>query len=51
VLDLSDLVTVIKLQIFDTGFVEVLLAWPLKSFSPSLVSEPVTNEVGITSVD
>ena len=34
VLDLSKLVTVIKLQVFDTGLVEILLPGPLKSFSP-----------------
>ena len=51
VLNLSELVTAIELQVVDTGLVEVLLAWPLKSFSPSLVAKPVTNEVSITSVD
>jgi hypothetical protein len=51
VLDLSELVTVIELQVLDTGLVEVLLAWPLKSVSPSLVSEPVADKVGVTSVN
>jgi len=51
VLDLAIFVTVIKLDVLDAGFVEVFLTWPFKSFSPGLVSEPVTDEVGITSID
>lgn len=50
-LDLSELVTVVKLQVLDTSLVEILLSWPLESVSPGLVSEPVTDKVGITSVD
>jgi hypothetical protein len=51
VLDLAIVVTVIKLDIFDAGLVEILLTRPFKSLSPGLVSEPVADEVGITSID
>ena len=50
-LDLSELVTIIKLQVLDRSLVKVLLPWPLESVSPGLVSEPVADEVGVTSVD
>lgn len=51
VLDLAILVAVIKLNILDAGLVEVLLSWPLKSLSPGLVTEPVADEIGVTSID
>jgi hypothetical protein len=51
VLDLAVLVTIIKLDILDVGFVEVLLSWPLESLGPGLVTEPVADEIGVTSVD
>lgn len=40
-----------KLQVLDRGLVEVLLAGPLKSLSPGLVTEPVADVVGITGID
>jgi hypothetical protein len=51
VLNLSILITVIKLDVLDAGLVEVLLTRPLESLSPGLVSKPVADEVGITSID
>jgi hypothetical protein len=51
VLNLSILVAVIKLDVLDAGLVEVLLTRPLESLSPGLVSEPVADEVSITSID
>jgi hypothetical protein len=50
-LDLAVLVTVVKLNILDISLVEILLAWPLKCFSPGLVAEPVANEISIASID
>jgi len=50
-LDLSILVAVVKLDVLDAGFVEILLPWPLKSFSPGLVPEPIADKVSIASVD
>jgi len=50
-LDLAVLVAVIELEVFDRCGVELLLAGPLKSLSPSLVSEPVANEIGISGID
>lgn len=50
-LNLSVLVSRLSLDILNGGLVEVLLSWPLKSFSPSLVSEPVADKVSITGVD
>lgn len=49
-LDPSVLLT-IGLEGGEFGALEVLLAGPLELVGPSLVSEPVANEVGITSVD
>merc|ERR1711977_26654 len=43
VLDLAVLVTTVKL--------DVLLSWPLKCLGPGLVTEPVADEISITSVD
>lgn len=51
ILDLAILIAIIEFNILDAGFVEGLLARPLKSLSPGLVSEPVANKVGITSID
>jgi len=51
VLDLTIFVTVVKFDVLDLSLVESLLSWPLKSIGPSLVAEPVADEVGITSVD
>lgn len=50
-LDLTVLVAVVELDVLDTGLVERLRSWPLKSIGPSLVTEPVADEVGVTSVD
>jgi hypothetical protein len=50
-LDLAVLVTVVKLNILDIGLVKILLTWPLKCFSPGLVTEPVANEISIASID
>lgn len=50
-LDLAVLVTIIKLDVLDAGLVEVLLTRPFKSLSPGLVSEPVADEISITSID
>ena len=49
--ELAILVAVIKLQVLDGGSLESLLPWPLKSQRPSLVTEPVADEISITSVD
>ena len=38
-------------QAVELGPVEALLAGPLESLSPGLVTEPVANEIGIASVD
>merc|ERR1712093_802583 len=51
VLDLAVLVTTVKLDVLDIGLVEVLLSWPLKCLGPGLVTEPVADEISITSVD
>jgi hypothetical protein len=51
IFDLSILVPVIKLDVLDAGLVEVLLTWPLESFGPGLVSEPVADEVGIACIN
>lgn len=40
-LDLSELITIVELQVLDLSFVKVFLTWPLESFSPGLVTEPV----------
>jgi len=49
-LDLSDLL--VPKHVWSQLFtVEASLALPLKSVGPGLVSEPVANEVGITSID
>lgn len=50
-LDLSELITVVELQVLDIGLVEVLLTGPLESVGPSLVAEPVADEISITGVD
>jgi len=50
-LDLAELLSIVELQVLDLGLVEVLLTWPLESFSPALVTEPVTDKVGITSIN
>lgn len=49
-LDLAVLLTSV-LERLEVGVAEVLLARPLELVGPSLVSEPVADEVGITSVD
>lgn len=51
VLDLAILVAIIELDVVDASLVEGLLTRPLKSLSPRLVSEPVADKVGITSID
>jgi hypothetical protein len=51
VLNLAILVTIIELDVLDTGLVEVFLSRPLESFCPCLVPEPIADEVGITSID
>lgn len=45
------LVSLGKREVLELGLVEALLAGPLKSLAPSLVAEPVANEVGITGID
>lgn len=51
VLDLSVLVAIVESDIFDLSFVESFLTRPFECVGPSLVTKPVANEVGITSVD
>lgn len=51
VLDLPVLVAIIKFDVLDIRLVEILLARPLESFGPGLVTEPVADEISITSVD
>lgn len=51
VLDLAILVAVVELDVFDTSLVEGLLPGPLEGLSPSLVSEPIADEICITSID
>ena len=51
-LDLSVLlVSLGEREVLELGLVEALLAGPLKSLGPSLVAEPVADEVGITGID
>lgn len=50
-LDLTPLLAILKLQITELDLVEGLLTGPLESLGPGVVSEPVADEVGITSVD
>ena len=51
-LHLSDLPTVaVKVQIRKVNFVERFLARPLESFSPRVVSKPIADVVGVTSID
>ena len=38
-------------KVLELGLVEALLAGPLESLAPSLVAEPVADEVGITGID
>lgn len=45
------LVSLGKREVLQLGLVEAFLAGPLKSLGPSLVAEPVADEVGITSID
>lgn len=40
-----------ELEVLKRKRSEVLLARPLKSLAPGLVTEPVADEIGITSVD
>lgn len=47
----TSLVSILQLEILGLGGVESLLARPFKSISPCLVSEPVADEISITSVD
>jgi hypothetical protein len=49
-LDLSNLL-VANLEVSKRDLVEVLLARPLELLSPGVVSKPVADEVGVTSVD
>lgn len=51
ILDLSILVTIVKSDVLDVGLVEVLLARPFESICPGLVTEPVADEIGVTSVN
>jgi hypothetical protein len=51
VLDFAVLVTIIELDILNAGLVEGFLTRPLKSLSPSLVPEPIADEVSITGID
>ncbi len=50
-LNFTIFVTVSELDILNLGRVEVLLSWPLKSLSPSLVTEPIADEISVTSID
>lgn len=49
-LDLAVLLAVV-LEVLDLGVAEILLARPLKLVGPCLVTEPVADKVGITSID
>jgi hypothetical protein len=49
-LDLAVLLAVV-LEVLDLGVAEILLARPLELVGPCLVTEPVADEVGITSID
>jgi len=51
VLDLAILVAIVERDVLDISLVEILLTRPLKSISPGLVTEPVTDEVSVASVD
>jgi len=51
VLDLAILVTIIELDVLDASLIEALLTRPLKSLGPGLVSKPIADKVGITSID
>ncbi len=50
-LNLAILVTVIELDVLNLGRFKALLSWPLKSLSPSLVTEPIANEISVTGID
>jgi len=50
-LNLSIFIAAGKFQVVGTGFVESFLARPLKCLCPCLVTEPIADEVSITSVD
>lgn len=47
----TSLVSTLQLEILGLGGIEILLARPFKSISPCLVSEPVADEISITSID
>lgn len=52
-LDLAVLLGVLRadLEVLDLGTGKALVTGPLKLVGPSLVTEPVANEVGITGID
>jgi len=50
-LESTSLFTALELEVLGLGGVEILLSGPFESFGPSLVSEPVANVIGITSID
>jgi len=51
VFNLAILVAVIELDVLDASLVEGLLTRPLKGLGPCLISEPIADKVGITSID
>jgi len=50
-LNLAIFITTAELQVVQASLVEGLLARPFESLRPSLVTEPVADEIGITSID
>ena len=49
-LNLPIVFTIVEFDILDRSLVEVLLTWPLKCFGPGLVTEPVADEICVTSI-
>jgi len=50
-LESTSLVTIVQLEILGLSIVEALLSRPFEGIGPCLVSKPVADEVGVTSID
>lgn len=50
-LESTSLMTILQLEILSLSIIETLLTRPFESISPSLVTEPVANEIGITGIN
>lgn len=47
----TSLVSILQLKVLGLGSIETLLSRPFKGLGPGLVSEPVADEISITSID